>query len=47
MFTVQINNRLEDIKGSKEDFEGVSIIGIGNLFQLQTVFDVLIFLTGP
>ena len=43
MFTVQINNRLKDIKGSKEDFGGVSIIGIGDLFQLQPVFDSYIF----
>jgi hypothetical protein len=43
MFTVQINNRLKDIKGSKEDFEGVSIIGIGDLFQLPPVFDGYIF----
>ena len=35
MFTVQINNRLKDIKGSKDDFGGVSIIAIGDLFQLQ------------
>ena len=43
MFTVQINNRLKDIKGSKEDFGGVSIIGIGDLFQLPPVFDGYIF----
>ena len=43
MFTVQINNRLKDIKGSKEDFGGVSIIAIGDLFQLQPVFDSYIF----
>ena len=43
MFTVQIDNRLEDIKGSKEDFGGVSIIGIGDLFQLPPVFDGHIF----
>ena len=43
MFTVQINNRLKDIKGSKEDFGGVSIIGIGDLFQLPPVFDSYIF----
>ena len=40
MFTVQINNRLKD---SKEDFGGVSIIGIGDLFQLPPVFDGYIF----
>lgn len=43
IFTVQINNRLKDIKGSKEDFGGVSIIGIGDLFQLPPVFDGHIF----
>ena len=43
MFTVQINNRLKDIKGSKEDFGGVSVIAIGDLFQLQPVFDGYIF----
>ena len=43
MFTVQINNRLKDIKGSKEDFGGVSIIAIGDLFQLQPVFDGYVF----
>ena len=37
MFTVQINNRLKDIKGSKDDFGGVSIIAVGDLFQLQPV----------
>ena len=34
MFTVQLNNRLKDLKGSKEDFGGVSIITLGDLFQL-------------
>ncbi|XP_078368705.1 ATP-dependent DNA helicase Pif1-like [Oculina patagonica] len=43
MFTVQINNRLKDIKGSNEDFGGVSIITIGDLFQLQPVMDSYIF----
>ena len=43
MFIVQINNRLEDLKGSKEDFGRVSIIAIGDLFQLQPVFDGYIF----
>ena len=43
MFNVQINNRLKDIKGSKEDFGGVSIIAIGDLFQLQPVMDGYIF----
>ena len=43
MFNVQINNRLKDIKGSKEDFRGVSIIAIGDLFQLEPVMDRYIF----
>ena len=43
MFNVQINNRLKDIKGSKEDFGGVNIIAIGDLFQLQPVMDRYIF----
>ena len=43
MFNVQINNRLKDIKGSKENFGGVSIIAIGGLFQLQPVMDSYIF----
>ena len=43
MFTVLINNRLKDIKGSKEDFGGVSIIAIGDLFQYHLTFDGYIF----
>ena len=43
MFNVQINNRLKDIKGSKEPFGGVSIIAIGDLFQLEPVMDRYIF----
>ena len=43
MFTVQINNRLKDIKGSQEDFGGVNIIAIGELFQLQPAFDGYVF----
>lgn len=43
MFNVQINNRLKDIKGSNDDFGGVSIIDIGDLFQLQPVMDGYIF----
>ncbi|XP_028405234.1 ATP-dependent DNA helicase PIF1-like [Dendronephthya gigantea] len=43
MFTVQINNRLKDIKESKADFGGVSIIALGNLFQLKPVMDGYIF----
>lgn len=43
MSNVQINNRLKDIKGSKNDFGGVSVIAIGDLFQLQPVMDTYIF----
>ena len=39
----QINNTLKYIKGSKENFGGVSITAIGNLFQLQPVMDSYIF----
>ena len=37
MFNVQIDNRLKDIKGSKDVFGGVSIVAIGDLCQLQPV----------
>ena len=43
MFTFQINNRLKDIKGSREDFGGVNVIAIVDLFQLQPVFDGYVF----
>ena len=43
MFNVQINNRLKDIKGSSLPFGAVSIIAIGDLFQLQPVMDAYIF----
>ena len=43
MFNVQINNRLKDIKGSKEAFGGVSIIALGDLFQLELVMDGYVF----
>ena len=43
MFTVQLNNRLKDLKGSKEDFGGVSIITLGDLFQLKPVMDGYVF----
>ena len=39
MFMIQVNNRLKDIKGCREDFGGVSIIAIGDMFQLQPVMD--------
>ena len=34
MFNVQFNNRLNDMKGSSVPFGGVSIVAIGDLFQL-------------
>ena len=43
MFNVQIDNRLKNIKGSKHDFGGVSIVAIGDLFQLEPVMDRYIF----
>ena len=43
MFNVQINNRLKDIKGSKEDFGGVSMVVISDLFQLEPIMDRYIF----
>ena len=43
MFNIQINKRLQDIKGCSSDFGGVSIIAIGDLFQLQPVFDGYVF----
>jgi len=43
MFNVQINNRLKDIQGSAKDFAGVSIIAIGDLFQLKPVMDGYVF----
>lgn len=43
MFNVQINNRLKDIKGSSEVFGGISIIALGDLFQLEPVMDGHVF----
>ena len=43
MFTVQLNNCLKDLKGSKDDFGGVSIITLGDLFQLKAVMDSYVF----
>ena len=43
MFNVQINNRLKDLMGSKRDFGGISIVAIGDLFQLEPVMDQYIF----
>ena len=43
IFNIQINNRLKDIKGSRELFGGVSIISLGDLFQLEPVMDGYVF----
>lgn len=43
MFHIQINNRPRDIKGSSLPFGGVSIITIGDLFQLTPVMDSYVF----
>lgn len=41
MFNLQFNNRLKDMKGSSVPFGGVSIVAIGDLFQLQPVMMVI------
>ena len=43
MFTIQLNNHLKDLKGSKDEFGGVSIITLGDLFQLKPVMDSYVF----
>ncbi len=43
MFNTQINNRLKDLKGCSLPFDGVSIIAIGDLFQLPPVMDGYVF----
>ena len=43
MFAIQINNGLKDIKGCKDDFGGVSVIAIGDLFQVEPVMDSYVF----
>lgn len=43
MFNVQLNKRLQEIKGVNSDYGGVSIIAVGDLFQLQPVFDTYVF----
>lgn len=43
-FNIQINNRLKDIKGSNPNFDVVSIVAIGDLFQIKPVIDSYIFL---
>ena len=47
MFTVQLNKRLKELKGSKDDFGGVSMITIGDLFQLKPVMDGYVFTDVP
>lgn len=43
MFNVQINKRLQEIKGIEKHFGGVSIVAVGDLFQLKSVFDSYVF----
>ena len=43
MFAIQLNNRLKDSKGCKDDFGDVIFITIGDLFQLEPVIDDYIF----
>ena len=43
MFTVQLNNRLKDLKGSQNNFGSASIITLGDLFQLKPVIDSYVF----
>ena len=45
MFNVQLNKRLQEIMGVDTDFGGISIIAIGDLFQLEPVFDGYVFET--
>ena len=43
MFNRQINNRLKDMKGCSLPFGSVTIIAIGDLFQLPPVMDSYVF----
>ena len=45
-FNIQINNRLKYMAGSSPPFGGISIIAIGELFQLQPVMNGYIFRHG-
>lgn len=38
-----LNLRLQQIMGTNKPFDGVSIISVGDLFQLKPVFDKWIF----
>ena len=38
-----LNLRLQQIMGNKEPFGGISLITVGDLFQLKPVFDKWIF----
>ena len=38
-----LNLRLQQIKGNKEPFGGISLITVGDLFQLKPVFDKWVF----
>ena len=38
-----LNARLQQIMGTKELFGGISLITVGDLFQLKPVFDKWIF----
>ncbi|XP_069109665.1 ATP-dependent DNA helicase PIF1-like [Argopecten irradians] len=38
-----INERLQQVKGKKTDFGGISVIAVGDLYQLQPVADSWIF----
>ena len=39
MHNIQINRRLKHIMSRKEDFGSISIVAIGDLFQLEPVMD--------
>ena len=43
MFNIQIYKSLQDTKSTANDFGGVSIVAIGDLFQLQSVSDGYVF----
>ena len=47
MFTIQLSNCLKDLKCSKDNFGGASIITLGDLFQLKFVMDCYVFSIVP